>query len=714
MNRKILLRCVLPICLALAILAGVLIILFSGKSDDSTDQSIGRRPVGALPSLISDVLSVFRPETEIKSDGLSYPVSTIQVIPIVTDVEEESLLPVVGDRETLLKLLLDRGMLYDGSSQDFYNARNYDWDDMVVFDVPAPSPSSAPMSSPSSASAPPPSGASEPEMASAEVADSDSGVTYSQTNEQVAGVSEGDIVKTDGQYIYAMSASDNALRIIRADGSKMDVVSTIRYGDVYDSEFYLIGNDRLAIVGHQYIPMTMLPAPYEDVEYQSAGDDVIAPYYYDWSSHDFTALLIYDIADRTEPTEIRRISMDGWDVTTRVVGDIIYLVTNKNMWPIVYERADSQSILPYCLDTTTGEEYEPFAYDRIYYIPDADDYSYMLIGAVDVYTDDPFEPTAYLGAGSNLYMSQNAMYITKWRYGETSFDSNIQTDSRRVWRDMTDILRFSINGTSVAYTGMGTVEGTPINQYSMDEYDGYFRIATTDWSAGTYVTVLDASEMQTVGRTEPLAPGEYMRSTRFMGDIGYVVTFQNTDPLFTIDLSDPYNPIMLGELKIPGFSQYLHPIGDSLMLGIGRDTQEIYSRNSNGKETVIGFSDVGMKVSLFDVSDPFDPKEIDVLALGEGWAEVTENPRALMCDDSRNIYGFLLENWSNNKWPTQALLLSVANRRLSIATSLTTGEYAYMYESRLCFIGNTLYLVHGNGVDAYDYNSYEKMSGITF
>ena len=529
--------------------------------------------------------------------------------------------------------------------------------------------------------------------------------SYSQTNEQVAGISEGDIVKTDGRYIYAMPIYGNSLRIVKAEGAKLDIVATISFENVQASEFYLIGDDKLAVVGSAY--------SYDQIKPEAR----MAPDYYGWYNNNSTVLLIYDISDRSAPSEARRVSIDGWAVSTRVIGDIVYLVTNKNIWSIPYGQADSQLILPYCRDTAAGEAYEPIGFDSIYYLPDTTDCSYLIVSAVDVSGDAPFEPVAYLGAGSSLYMSHNAIYVTvsRWAQPVAEPGSGIMVDMWVMGGEKTDILRFAIQGTDVAYTGKGSADGSPINQYSMDEYGGYFRIATTDWEKGTYVTVFDA-EMNTVGRTEPLAPGERMQSARFMGDMGYVVTFENVDPLFTVDLSDPYNPRVRGELKIPGFSQYLHPVGDGLLLGIGRDTQEIYTRDPNGVETVIGFRDSGIKISLFDVSDPFEPKEIDILKLGEGWAEVSGNPRALMCDPARSLFGFMVESWdSKGQNSGGARIISVENGSLSVAAKLSVGGYGKeMYGSRLCFIGNTLYMVYSQGVDAYNYNTFAKLGSVSF
>jgi uncharacterized secreted protein with C-terminal beta-propeller domain len=478
-------------------------------------------------------------------------------------------------------------------------------------------------------------------------------------------------------------------------------------------EFYLIGNDRLAIVGSEYVPP-------EDIQFEGGAEppdsnDRIMPYYYGWYSNSFTVLEIYDISAREDPSLLRRVSMDGNSISTRVIGDIVYLVTNKQIWNIPYNQADSPSILPYCRDTLEGEGFEPISFDDIYYIPDSLDSNYLLIGAIDVYDDGAeFKPEAYLGAGSNFYMSKNAIYITIYRWDQLSKVRG-PVDVAPIVTERTDILRFAVSGTDVTYTGMGTVDGSPINQYSMDEYKDYFRIATTNWETGTYVTVLKTSNMKTVGRTEPLAPGERMQSMRFVGDMGYVVTFQNMDPLFTIDLSDPYNPKVLGELKIPGFSQYLHPVGGGLMLGIGRDVQVTYTRDVTGVERIVGTTDVGLKASLFDVSNPFDPKEIGTLALGEGWTEVCDNPRALMCDASRGLYGFMMQIWDNRgSQSSDALILCVDDGKLTIDATLKLDKDFWVYNSRLCFIGNSLYLVHDTGIVVYDYSSYVMQGSISF
>jgi uncharacterized secreted protein with C-terminal beta-propeller domain len=608
---------------------------------------------------------------------------------IITDSGETflSALPAVGNKETLLKLLIERGAFYDSVNLYGRAERNYSDDADMGMPAPAASPGSA-------------------EMALAvDAQESGGGGRHSSTNEQTAGVSEGDIVKTDGRYIYALSG--NQLRIVEANGSGLRLVSTITHDNIWGAEFYLMG-DKLAVIGHKYTAWSdIMPLP----EARAAVSDEPSIDLMWGGGRDSTVLLIYDITDRSNPFESRRVEIDGWNVSSRVIGDVVYLITNKHVW-VPFERADSPMIMPCIIDTDTGGELEPISFDRLFYIPGTHDASYLIIGAVDVANGGAVETTAYMGAGSQIYMSRDNLYITRQRWEETGDTDQWGWQQHKVY---TDIMRFAVNGNNVHYTGMGTVSGTPINQYSMDEYNGFFRIATTDWQAGTLVTVLN-SGMDIIGQTDYMAPGEWMHSMRFMGDMGYVVTFEMVDPLFTIDLADPYNPRVLGELKIPGFSQYLHPVGDGLLLGIGRDTQELFTRDRFGVETVVGFHDVGLKLSLFDVSNPFDPIEADVLHLGEGWADVSHNPRALMCDPSRGLFGFVMDSWSRD-WSisgANALIIRVENGRLSIASNLETDGGFYSWGSRLSFIGDTLYLTNDQGIRAYDYNTFIFRASLRF
>ena len=621
--------------------------------------------IGAVPHL-----------NNVLSDGVSY--SLEKLAHLSASEPDVALLPSIGDKETLIKLLSERGAFYTETSTgnqrwNFGNMAESRMVDEIQFSTDMAA-----------------SQASQPQESPAVQADTGG---FSHTNEQVAGVSEGDIVKTDGAYIYALHG--NTLRIVRADGADMELVSSIVLDNMHGTEFYLIG-DRLAIVGQKWdfrpIPRTL----------EASMDNYWMPH-----NNSGTVLIIYDISERANPEEMRRISMEGHILATRVIGETVYLVTNKYVYAPI-NRADSELIMPHFSDSAMDMQLTPFEFDRMFYIPETNDHSYLMIGAVDISSDAQFDPVAYLGAGNQLYMSQNAIYITqeRWQSSGGMFGRDAWNNSHK-----TVIMRFTIEGTDISYTGNAVVDGAPINQYSMDEHNGYFRIASTLRGTGTFITIFDSS-MEMVGRTEPIEPNEEMKAMRFMGDMGYLVTFENTDPLFTIDLADPFNPRVLGELKIPGFSQYLNPVGDGLLLGIGRDTQEIYTRDSQGVETIIGFRDVGLKASLFDVSDPYDPIEVNVLVFGEGWAEVSHNPRSLMVDAKRGLYGFIFESYEQD-YASYAIIITADGGTISTEAKIAS-EIIYPWNNRLLFIGNTLYWSHESGLTAYDYTTFEKISSLSF
>ena len=376
---------IIALCLGIAIISGGLIVLavsMLGRIKPEVDTRESNNP---LPVMISDLMGLFNTSDSIKSDGKTYQVKKIDTQPLATEIPEGERLPIVGDRETLLKLLMDRGLLYD-NSKIWYKGYDYGGmdpgvDEVVLFSMQnsAPAPE-APADSMDMGSASVPQVAGRGEVLEAESQNGSD--THSQTNEQVKGVSEGDIVKTDGQYIYAMSPYNNILRIIKADGAELEVVSTITVADMWGVEFYLIGNDRLAIVGSEYVPIEAMP--YEDGIKPAVSEVEILPDYYGRYSSDFTVLLVYDISNRESPKELRRISMDGWSVSTRVIGEIVYMVTNKAIMGVPYDQADSPAIMPYCRDTTEGESYKPIGLDRIYYVPDSTDTNYLLVGAINV------------------------------------------------------------------------------------------------------------------------------------------------------------------------------------------------------------------------------------------------------------------------------------------------------------------------------------------
>jgi len=210
--------------------------------------------------------------------------------------------------------------------------------------------------------------------------------------------------------------------------------------------------------------------------------------------------------------------------------------------------------------------------------------------------------------------------------------------------EKTVIHKVSIDKNSIEHTAQGEVPGTVLNQFSMDEYNGNFRIATTTgntWEGNSLnnLYVLN-EEMKIIGKTEDLAQGERIYSARFMGDRAYLVTFKNVDPLFVIDLKNPENPEVLGYLKIPGYSDYLHPYDETHVIGIGKDVNESIDADKVHSANAVYYTAIlGLKVSLFDVSDVQNPKETGKIVFGDRGTEsyALQDHKAFLFDKSRNL-----------------------------------------------------------------------------
>ncbi|MFC1927244.1 beta-propeller domain-containing protein [Chloroflexota bacterium] len=431
----------------------------------------------------------------------------------------------------------------------------------------------------------------------------DSATDYSTTNIQVAGVDEADIVKNDGDYIYIVSG--NKTIIVGAyppEGAQ--IVSQIELEGTIIGIF--INGDRLVLF-EQEMPYYFY---YDEPAVKDSSMLYVSP---------TISIGVYDISDRANPQLVREVSSDGQYISSRMIGDYVYVVTNEP----VYEENEEVN-LPRV--SCGGNETEIPATD-IYY-SNVSDYYYMYTTIIAVNTQNDGEEPAYetilLGASSTLYVSLNNIYLTFPVWGTDIL-------GREVWDSpRTSIHRIHIEGNSIEYEASGDVPGMVLNQFSMDEYDGHFRVATTTWgeTTGNHVYILDM-DLNTVGSLEDLAPGETIYSARFMGERGYLVTFKQVDPLFVIDLSDPNNPRELGYLKVTGYSDYLHPYDETHIIGIGKETTDA------GEFAWYQ----GVKISLFDVSDVSNPQEIDKLEIGDRGSDspVLYDHKAFLFDRSRNL-----------------------------------------------------------------------------
>ncbi len=423
---------------------------------------------------------------------------------------------------------------------------------------------------------------------------------YSETNVQVQGVDEADIVKTDGDYLYQVSGERIVITKINP-ASEMKIVSTIERagGQFFPIEFFVDGG-RLTVIANVHKPS-------DPVVYDSAKSSLIAPRY---SGNVFTQVTVYNIADRSKPVLERTLELEGNYLSSRKIGGIVYLVANQYFY--YYERIPAVPVT--YTDNETGVN---IGYDKVRYIPGSETSNYLIIASID--TDKPKQAAkveTLLGGGQNIYVSQDHLYVASPVY-KSGFAE-------------TAVYKFSLTDGQITYLKKGSVNGNILNQFSMDEYNGSLRIATTsyDKQESNNLYVLDDT-MTLSGSIEGIAPNERIYSARFVGDRGYMVTFRQVDPLFVIDLSDPKAPKILGNLKIPGYSDYIHPVDENHILGFGKDA------------TDKGFYQ-GMKMALFDVTDVENPKQKFSEIIGDRGTEspLLQNHKALLYLPDKALLAF--------------------------------------------------------------------------
>lgn len=434
---------------------------------------------------------------------------------------------------------------------------------------------------------------------------------YSTTNVQVAGVDEADFVKSDGEYLYVVSGS--TINIVKAyPADEAEVVSTIELGGTYDAQLYVNG-DKLAVLSSYY-------------SYLGAQEMAFAPY------NDEMFIQVYDITDRANPVLSRNVTLDGTLTGSRMIGDYIYAVVNQAITITNTNGTGYDVILP----TISGDYTKQILATEISYINTTDSYYRLTtILAVNI-IDDAQEPTYepfLTGQASEMYVSLNNMYLvvpnTQWYF--TLEDGETEP------REETLVYRIALYQEQIVAMNEGTVFGYVNDQFSMDEYDGFFRIATTtnnwwtDEGPTNNLYVMNMS-LNIVGSLEGLAEGETIYSARFMGKRGYIVTFKNTDPLFVIDLTDPTAPTELGYLKVSGYSDYLHPYDENHIIGIGKETE------ASGSEDFAWYQ--GVKISLFDVSNVSNPIEVsEPYVIGDRGTDspVLSDHKAVLFDKEKNL-----------------------------------------------------------------------------
>ena len=506
----------------------------------------------------------------------------------------------------------------------------------------------------------------------------DSGVTasdYSDTNVREDGVGEGDIVKTDGKNLYTMY--NNRIEIVNIEKQNMEQAATIRLEKNQDiREIYIKDDQLIAIYTESYY-----------------GDETDS-----YSYRVVTTAEIYDVSNPDKPTSKGKVTQSGNYNTMRVSGDYVYLLSDFDA-SIVNGRDAIGEYVP----SVQGKLVENSNICMPQYVRGD---TYTVVSSFSLKNpEEKVDSKAIFGCSGLVYVSKNNIYVCESYYN--SDDSDVT---------QTCIRKISYKDGILKAVGQTKIDGTLNDSFSLDEYEGNLRLVTTVSSNGdsgimplvlfgdsadseiakqedtNYLYILD-EKLNELSKIEDIAKDEQVYSARFIGKTGYVVTYKQTDPLFSIDLSDPKNPQIIGELKIPGFSEYLHPYGDGLLLGIGMDVDDT------------GTTTNGVKLSMFDISNPEDVAEVQKYVMEDCYStNVTYEYKAAMIDVEKNLIGFVAYG-ENTKY---------------YIFSYDESGFQCLFEREMTGYGNVrglyareyFYLVSGNTVEKYELNGFKKVDDI--
>jgi len=623
---------------------------------------------------------------------------------------------------------------------------------------------------------------------------------YSTTNIQVEGVDEPDIVKNDGKYIYTVSGKK--VVIVEAyPASEMNILSEI---DVNNSIANIFLNEDTLVVfseGTEYIPYSYVKCVEMKVGLNDKGG---CGGYYDSK----TLVLIYDVKDRENPTLEKEIFLGGDYNDARMIGDYVYAISKKYIYP-------NNLIRPYYSvdDVRTEIPIE----DIYYFDVEDSNYVFTSVSAINLDNNEINSKVYLIGYSTEMYVSQDNIYLTYLKRISSEDYNNefieevylpilpqkereeielIRDSDKRGWEKLNEIEeiildysdsltgeekaefdenlmkrmqdfevriqkqyektvihKINVDENQITYKTSGEVPGNLLNQFSMDEFDGNFRVATTtghvsrtgEATSLNHLFVLNEN-MEIIGSVEDLAPGERIYSARFLGNRAYIVTFKKVDPLFVIDLSNPSNPEVLGYLKITGYSDYLHPYDENHVIGIGKETR-------GGDEHFSWYQ--GIKVSLFDVSDVENPTEIGKIEIGDRGTDsyALYDHKAFLFDRNRNLlvipvmlaeidkskyrecnesemedyyrYNYCLTDYTYGEHVWQgAYVLDISLDGINLRGKITHKDneiaesgYSYYYYDkysvkRSLYMDNTLYTISDGKIKANDLESLDEVSQV--
>ena len=487
-------------------------------------------------------------------------------------------------------------------------------------------------------------------------------ISYADTYKQVDSVDEADVIKTDGKYIYYIDDFDNTIGIYKADKSAT-LISTIEdFNDGNDTDTQYFGLD-MFLYGNSLI-VTCEEANYEDGDYEN-----------------YVGAYVYDVSNPKKPKLTKTYKQSGCYVSSRMIGERLYVVSNKYVYP---RCKNIKEYIPYGM--SENGVLEPLSAKDICCINNSSEPNYIVVSDIDVENEDKqTETKAILGAGEQIYCNEKNMYVAGASY--EYLENNNEIADVAFYNSTTRIVKISLEN-GIEFTAEGKINGNLNSQFSMDEKDGYLRVATTSNDKNgneiNNLYVLD-SDLKKVGEVTGFAKDESIRAVKFLGDTAYVITYEQTDPLFVIDLSDPKAPEIKGSVKISGFSTMLVPVDENTILGIGYSDEE--------RED--GIVTNGLKLALFDISDSTNPRVLDSKEFIGYESEVQYNHKALVINKEQGYYAIPYAEYNSEASAKAGILtFEITDREINMTENFKTLNSGYTCP-RCTYVSDTLYLFNG-------------------
>lgn len=506
---------------------------------------------------------------------------------------------------------------------------------------------------------------------------------YAKTNLQTEGVDESDIIKTDGSYIYVVTG--DVVKIVDIQGGTMEEAGEINValGSAADRvvEMYVNGDVLNLIIEREDTQLNENKKESSKTKNREKAQ-VYDVYYV--SSDTVTELLTYDISNPRKPNLKGSVEQEGSYKTSRKIGDIVYLFTDKNMQMPELQRSEAikGENAGGWIPVVAGEA---VAADCIY-IPEIGS-SGLVVSSIDVGSPDKVvDNTLIINNYVNIYVSTNAMYLYHTDYSGSG--------------DITKIAKFSLNKGLIDAVGATSAGGEVYDTFAINEYQGSLRLLTTDQSKSEQENQLYLFDenLKLTGSLKGIAKGEQIYAARYLGDTAYFVTYRNSDPLFAVDLSDKKKPKILSELKITGFSEYLHFWGQDKLFGIGYETDP-----DSGERK-------GIKLTMFDISDPADLKTAATCVLKNmDYSPALYDYKCVLADEGENLIGFAAESYDEDVKHSY-LVFAWEDGKFRELLAESIGVESTSENCRGIYVGEKFYLANTDWIYSYDRsNGYKKL-----